>query len=156
MYICMNCATRDEAMCVSHSHVQESTFPQSSFTRRNREAMVILAVSPKKGIYKFNFKDKKQADIKCLCKIVEVSGVTLDEKSLVGTVVCLNPSQEDSHTRSHKLHFKTREDLLSFFTVVDAYFRMKVDANSSVLKLENSTVTQKPDFTGELHTISQP
>ena len=26
--------------------------------------MVILAVSPKKGIYKFNFKDKKQADIK--------------------------------------------------------------------------------------------
>ena len=60
------------------------------------------------------------------------------------------------HSLPRPQHFKTREDLLSFFTVVDAYFRMKVDANSSVLKLENSTVTQKPDFTGELHTISQP
>ena len=60
----VNCGTRDEVMCASHSHVQESTFPQSSFTRRNRETMVSLAVSPKKGIYKFNFKDKKQADIK--------------------------------------------------------------------------------------------
>ena len=26
--------------------------------------MVILAVSPKKGLYKFNFRDKKEADIK--------------------------------------------------------------------------------------------
>jgi hypothetical protein len=137
--------------CGTHLfQLKESTFPQSSFTRRNRETMVILAVSPKKGIYKFNFKDKKQADIKCLCKMVEVSGVTLDEKSLVATVVCLNPSQEDSHTRSYKLHFKTREDLLSFFTVVDAYFRIKVDANSSVLRLENSTIVQKPDFTSQL------
>ena len=54
------------------------------------------------------------------------------------------------HSLPHPQHFKTREDLLSFFTVVDAYFRIKVDANSSVLRLENSTIVQKPDFTSQL------
>jgi hypothetical protein len=117
--------------CGTHLfQLKESTFPQSSFHRRNREAMVILAVSPKKGVYKFNFRDKQQADIKCLCKIVEVRGVGLDEKSLVATVVCVSSGQDDSQTKIHKLHFKTRDDLLSFFTVLDAYFRIKVDANS--------------------------
>lgn len=43
---------------------QESTFPQSSFSRRNHEPVVILAISPKKGLYKFNFKGKRQTDIK--------------------------------------------------------------------------------------------
>ena len=46
-------------------------------------------------------------------------------------------------------HFKTREDLLSFFTVIDAYFRIKVDANSTVLSLEASTITPSPQFSSQ-------
>ena len=38
-----------------------------------------------------------------MCKIWEVSGVVLDEKGLVATIMCVSPTQEDSHTKSHKL-----------------------------------------------------